>query len=641
MCIYALLGIKNAAEKNNPQEDVPENPNVAAFIPLTFQDYLTAMQSEKMCQKFNFYDLYGNLLNDAEVSDFQRDMILENSGFSIDENGNAFNISGIIPGFWPVPTVKCDARLCQTVGQDAQPFCEYSILGVAASTSQGQTRARQFREYVQQTYPVITSDTVYPFSKWNTTGGFVRVFDSPEQIDDYVQDKNYGVNTPKLAMAVVWGGEDENVYAYSLRPNSTNFNAPESAARPATRTTPNTEKLTNDYARNDNSSCTLEDGTPYVGPMQNSCAGQYAYNGVLTFQRLVHDFILVQNGVDTTSPYQVVEAGVSYAPYPSRFYRESGFLVDTEDVLPLFVVLGLLYPVAAMVGMIVREKELRQKELMKMMSVTESDIGWSWFVSFLIFHIITIILFTYICSLVWNNSDLFIILFFWFITFVSLIAFCQTIASLFSKTVRAVLIALLATFGGFFLPLAVDYSSGNKAIVLLISLHPVSAYTYGLKQIGRLEGNGVGLTVDSIAFTENVSGYSFQDTLRILIIDSILWGILSWYLNRVIRPDYGAALPLYFPFTLNYWCPGYQRDNASSSEDNMYASVEEKVAASGIPYEPVSDALKRQAQEGKSIEIRDLRKHFGEKVAVDGLNLSIYNGQITALLGHNGKFDAI
>jgi ABC-type multidrug transport system ATPase subunit len=34
-----------------------------------------------------------------------------------------------------------------------------------------------------------------------------------------------------------------------------------------------------------------------------------------------------------------------------------------------------------------------------------------------------------------------------------------------------------------------------------------------------------------------------------------------------------------------------------------------------------------------------LRKHFGEKVAVDGLNLSIYNGQVTALLGHNGKRD--
>ncbi|MGK3747405.1 MAG: hypothetical protein ACI90V_014269, partial [Bacillariaceae sp.] len=42
-----------------------------------------------------------------------------------------------------------------------------------------------------------------------------------------------------------------------------------------------------------------------------------------------------------------------------------------------------------MVRYIVLEKELRQKELMKMMSVKESDIGWSWFVFFFVFHFVT------------------------------------------------------------------------------------------------------------------------------------------------------------------------------------------------------------------------------------------------------------
>lgn len=36
------------------------------------------------------------------------------------------------------------------------------------------------------------------------------------------------------------------------------------------------------------------------------------------------------------------------------------------DFAPLLVTLGLLYPVAAMIGYVVREKEFRQKELMKM-----------------------------------------------------------------------------------------------------------------------------------------------------------------------------------------------------------------------------------------------------------------------------------
>ena len=54
-------------------------------------------------------------------------------------------------------------------------------------------------------------------------------------------------------------------------------------------------------------------------------------------------------------------------------YIDEGFFADIADYAPLLVLLGLLYPVAAMVGYVTREKELRQKELMKMMSVTESN----------------------------------------------------------------------------------------------------------------------------------------------------------------------------------------------------------------------------------------------------------------------------
>lgn len=37
-----------------------------------------------------------------------------------------------------------------------------------------------------------------------------------------------------------------------------------------------------------------------------------------------------------------------------------------------------------------------------------------------------------------------------------------------------------------------------------------------------------------------------------------------------------------------------------------------------------------------TIQIKDLYKNFGSFFAVDGVNLNIYKGEITALLGHNG-----
>jgi ABC-2 family transporter protein len=288
-----------------------------------------------------------------------------------------------------------------------------------------------------------------------------------------------------------------------------------------------------------------------------------------------------------------------------------------------------------MISYIVKEKELRQKELMKMMSVTEADIGLSWFFTFLTLHFFTALFVTILSSQLYSNSAPGLLWFFWILAYINIIVFSMFISTLTSKTTRGVLIGLLLFFGGVFLTLAVSYENGQRIYIQLISLHPVAAMSFGLQQIGALEENGTGLNISTIGLAENASGYSFQFTLRIMMGDSVIWGILTWYLNRVIKPDYGQALPLWFPFTLRYWMPSRAHLPVSST------TVVDKMAQSQIPYEDVGDSLKRQASEGKSIEIHDLKKIFGEKAAVDGLTLSMYSSQITALLGHNGRCGAM
>jgi ATP-binding cassette subfamily A (ABC1) protein 3 len=103
----------------------------------------------------------------------------------------------------------------------------------------------------------------------------------------------------------------------------------------------------------------------------------------------------------------------------------------------------------------------------------------------------------------------------------------------------------------------------------------------------------------------------------------------TWYLNRVIKSEFGQRLPLLFPFMRSYWCPRTaHRDVAASS------MLDGELRAS-IPFE-VFD--RRQGDAEDDIEIHNLRKTFEKKHAVDGLSLTVYNGQVTALLGHNGKF---
>jgi ATP-binding cassette subfamily A (ABC1) protein 3 len=299
--------------------------------------------------------------------------------------------------------------------------------------------------------------------------------------------------------------------------------------------------------------------------------------------------------------------------------------------------LGILYPVASMIGYITNEKELRQKELMKMMSVTESDIGWSWFVSFFLFNILSILATTAMSTKLYENSEVSYLLSYWFFTFLSVTVFAMTVATFTSKASRGVLVGLLVFFIGVFMAIAIplDYREDDGTLIGLISLHPVAAFSYGLQEIGRLEDQGTGLQSNTVGLTDNPSGYTFNDTIRYLIYDCIFWGIITFYLNRVIKPDYGQALPLWFPFSPTFWCPSC----ASAPGNNETIMNEEN--EHDIPLEPAGKALERQTNEGKSIEVRGLCKVFGEKVAVDRLNLSMYSGQITALLGHNGKCKSV
>jgi ABC-type multidrug transport system ATPase subunit len=109
-------------------------------------------------------------------------------------------------------------------------------------------------------------------------------------------------------------------------------------------------------------------------------------------------------------------------------------------------------------------------------------------------------------------------------------------------------------------------------------------------------------------------------------------------MNRVITPDFGQALPLWFPFTIKYWFPNYvhNQTNYATKLSDVTASSPRNYHNQTIPTEHVSETLKSQARQGKSIEIKNLRKDYGDTIAVNGLNLSMYSGQITALLGHNG-----
>jgi hypothetical protein len=261
-----LLGIKVALDTGGSLEKVTVpaliQNDTNAMIILSFSDYVTALLAQRVCV-------------------LAEDGTLEISGMP---NRGAD---------WQVPFVKCDVRQCTAPGQEAYDFCEYQILAVAPSSSGdvgGRERAEAFTAYVNERYPLLkdTNKTHFP-------GGydFVQLFDSNDAIDEYVTNPAYGTSgSEKIGLAVVFEGNDQDDFKYSLRVNSTNFNNPVDAAQPAAPTTPDTTVITASYANEDTVCYTPE--APPQGAFSESCTGLYIYNGLLTTQRLVHDWILTE-----------------------------------------------------------------------------------------------------------------------------------------------------------------------------------------------------------------------------------------------------------------------------------------------------------------------------------------------------------
>lgn len=140
---------------------------------------------------------------------------------------------------------------------------------------------------------------------------------------------------------------------------------------------------------------------------------------------------------------------------------------------------------------------------------------------------------------------------------------------------------------------------------------------------------GLNFTTGSIAY----QGYSFNNGMIILAVSAVVWNLLGLYLDQVVPSQFGVAKPWYF-------CCRCRSGNDQAVDDlEAGARLLDRGDAEGKDprnFEAVPESLKKQEMEKGCLKVRGLVKKFGEKAAVNGTNLTMYSGQIFALLGHNG-----
>jgi ABC-type multidrug transport system ATPase subunit len=125
--------------------------------------------------------------------------------------------------------------------------------------------------------------------------------------------------------------------------------------------------------------------------------------------------------------------------------------------------------------------------------------------------------------------------------------------------------------------------------------------------------------------------FSLAHVMMMLLVDTVLYQVLAWYIEKVRPGTLGLPQPWYFPFLPSYWrgARGIPEefdavDNTESSERSGNVKLE--------CYEAPSELNGSVA-----VKIRNLIKTFsGGKKALKGISLDMHDGTILGLLGHNG-----
>ncbi|NWW42764.1 ABCA1 protein, partial [Pedionomus torquatus] len=362
------------------------------------------------------------------------------------------------------------------------------------------------------------------------------------------------------------------------------------------------------------------DPGPRADPFEDM---RYVWGGFAYLQDVVEQAIIrVQTGTEKTTGVYVQQM-----PYPC--YVDDIFLRVMSRSMPLFMTLAWIYSVAVIIKGIVYEKEARLKETMRIMGLDNGILWLSWFISSLIPLLMSAGLLVLILKMgnLLPYSDPSVVFVFLSIFGVVTILQCFLISTVFSRA------NLAAACGGIvyftlYLPYVLcvawqDYISFSLKIFASL-LSPV-AFGFGCEYFALFEEQGVGVQWDN--FFESPleeDGFSITTSAVMMLFDTFLYGVMTWYIESVFPGEYGIPRPWYFPFTKSYWFGEEPQDRQHPHPDQKGPSEVCKEE------EPTHMSL--------GVSIQNLVKVYrdGKKVAVDGLTLNFYEGQITSFLGHNG-----
>ncbi|XP_051490812.1 ATP-binding cassette sub-family A member 10-like [Apus apus] len=272
---------------------------------------------------------------------------------------------------------------------------------------------------------------------------------------------------------------------------------------------------------------------------------------------------------------------------------------------------------------VLREKK-KLKVLMRAMGLQDTAFWLSWSLLYIFYISVTSILLTLITirGIIYDHSFS-EIYFFYFFYGIASIHFCFMLSSLLKQPNIVIFVAFAHHIIFGLLGFLTLFEKLPSSLEWIFNLFSPFAFTVGISKMVKLQKA-------RSAFTPELHP-SFH-LYFILSLDSVLYFLLAIYFDKVLPGKYGVPYPPTFFLRPSYWFRPRSRfmgvgAGGESSHDPILSSNTE-------PMPP--------GFHGKeAIRLNNIQKIYKKKgkrtEALRGLSLNIYEGQITALLGHSGS----
>uniref|UniRef100_A0A8C4TMA7 ABC transporter domain-containing protein n=1 Tax=Falco tinnunculus TaxID=100819 RepID=A0A8C4TMA7_FALTI len=276
---------------------------------------------------------------------------------------------------------------------------------------------------------------------------------------------------------------------------------------------------------------------------------------------------------------------------------------------------------------VVREKK-KLKVLMKTMGLQDIAFWLSWSLLYAFYvMVLSCLLTAVVVQDAFYLSSFPAVLLLFFLYGLACIHLVFMLCSLLRTSKLASSFGFLTTFLFGCLSLAVLIENIPEPLKWFLSLFCPFAFNAGIAKIFHLEKYGMGFSFSNLM----EESYFLFSTYIMLAFDSVLYMLLAMYFDKVLPGKYGIPDPPFFCLKPSYWVRS--RKGSTREMPRTAASPEELL---GDDIEPMPPEFMGK----EAIRLNNIKKAYKKKDkkidALRGLSLNVYEGQITALLGHSG-----